>query len=415
MTVKRQLPIRYVWIPLCLGLTHLTLKGHILQPFFDQYRWAHALMLSVVGTLVSMMVAWKNIKTPLMFMYSCFFKPLGKHDSHQSRLESFYQDQATIYDKSRASLLRGRKTMLKLCAAQLKNQIANGTNQGKPIWVDLGGGTGWNIEQMHLSFPVDKFEHIYLVDLTPSLCQVAQKRFTERGWTNVTVLCQDASTFQATHPLEGTVHLVTMSYSLSMMDMYFPVVDRIQSLLSPEGIIGVCDFYVSGRNVPKPSSTNGGVAHSNRQCNWLTRYFWQMWFDLDHIQLAPGRRDYLEYKFGTIKSLNRRNHFIVPYLIQIPYYVWLGCGKSASMFLMDEDDTVSMTSSKSGASSPATTPMSPTSSTPSYSSSSLMAYQQKKNNGVWITTPTRLVTPNSDLTFMHSLGKILGWTWNSSI
>lgn len=47
-----------------------------------------------------------------------------------------------VYDDTRGSLLRGRKTMLKLCAAQLKDQIANGTNQGKPIWIDLGGGTG---------------------------------------------------------------------------------------------------------------------------------------------------------------------------------------------------------------------------------------------------------------------------------
>jgi betaine lipid synthase len=66
---------------------------------------------------------------------------------------------------------------------------------------------------MHLSFPVDQFEHVYLVDLTPSLCQVAQKRFAERGWTNVTVLCQDASSFQASYSLEGRVQLVTMSYS----------------------------------------------------------------------------------------------------------------------------------------------------------------------------------------------------------
>lgn len=32
--------------------------------------------------------------------------------------------------------------MLKLCAAQLKEQIANGVTSSKPIWIDLGGGTG---------------------------------------------------------------------------------------------------------------------------------------------------------------------------------------------------------------------------------------------------------------------------------
>jgi hypothetical protein len=47
-----------------------------------------------------------------------------------------------VYDNSRGALLRGRKTMLKLCAAQLKEQIATGLMNRKPIWVDLGGGTG---------------------------------------------------------------------------------------------------------------------------------------------------------------------------------------------------------------------------------------------------------------------------------
>ena len=48
----------------------------------------------------------------------------------------------SVYDDSRGKLLRGRKTMLRLCAAQLKDQIANGTTSQRPIWIDLGGGTG---------------------------------------------------------------------------------------------------------------------------------------------------------------------------------------------------------------------------------------------------------------------------------
>ncbi|KAI9302372.1 hypothetical protein BJ944DRAFT_167417 [Cunninghamella echinulata] len=356
--MSKKSSIRLVWIPVCLGLTHLTLQVNLLQPFFVQYRWAHALMLSLVGTTVSMLLTWQSIKTPLMFMYSCFFKPLGKHSNQQN-----------LYDRSRGPLLKGRKTMLKLCAAQLKDQIANGANR-KPIWVDLGGGTGWNIEQMHQSFPIDQFEHVYLVDLTPSLCEVAKKRFEQRGWKNVTVLCQDASGFQTDTPIDGCVQLVTMSYSLSMMDMYFPVVDRIQSLLSPEGIVGVCDFYVSGRTIP----SNGIVAQHKRKCNWLTRYFWQMWFEFDHIHLAPGRRDYLEYKFGTIKSLNRSNHFVIPYVIQIPYYVWLGCNENASVSSSD----LSPILKSSGSHSPVNFARRESSLSSSSSSSLTTLYQNKK-------------------------------------
>ncbi|ORX59384.1 S-adenosyl-L-methionine-dependent methyltransferase [Hesseltinella vesiculosa] len=346
--MKKQTSSRLFWIPVCLGLTHWTLQAKLLQPFLIQYRWAHALLFSLIGTLLSMCVAWDQVKTPLMFMYSCFFKPLGKHDNHQSRLESFYQDQASIYDRTRDSLLRGRRTMLKLSAAHLKSQLANGTyGNRKPIWIDLGGGTGWNIEQMNKSLPIDQFEHVYLVDLTPSLCKIAEERFKRNGWTNVTVLCQDASTFQADVPLDGRVQLVTMSYSLSMMDGYFAVVDRVQSLLCADGVVGVCDFYVSGRTSP---ASERGLAHLRRQCHWLTRYFWQMWFEFDHIHLAPGRRDYLEYKFGTVKSLNRRNHFIVPYLVQIPYYIWLGSAVKntlASSTAVIDDDIDSLASNQS--------------------------------------------------------------------
>ena len=66
---------------------------------------------------------------------------------------------------------------------------------------------------MHASFPIENFEKVILVDLTPSLCQVARERFKQRGWDNVIVLCQDAASFEAPFPVDGNTQLVTMSYS----------------------------------------------------------------------------------------------------------------------------------------------------------------------------------------------------------
>lgn len=77
--------------------------------------------------------------------------------------------------------------------------------------------------------PVETFfSHVYLVDLSPSLCDVARKRFQRLGWKNVTVLCQDARSFHLPSAQEGPsleknsqsqdgADLVTMSYSLSMI------------------------------------------------------------------------------------------------------------------------------------------------------------------------------------------------------
>ena len=76
--------------------------------------------------------------------------------------------------------------------------------------------------------PVDKFfDHVYLVDLSPSLCDVARQRFERLGWKNVTVLCQDARSFRlpekqldpksAGGATTDRADLITMSYSLSMI------------------------------------------------------------------------------------------------------------------------------------------------------------------------------------------------------
>lgn len=88
--------------------------------------------------------------------------------------------------------------------------------------------------------PVETFfSHVYLVDLSTSLCEVARQRFKRLGWNNVTVVCQDARSFRLPDPdqsLEyaeittrnpcwlpdgrariGGADLITMSYSLSMI------------------------------------------------------------------------------------------------------------------------------------------------------------------------------------------------------
>ena len=83
------------------------------------------------------------------------------------------------------------------------------------------------------------FSSVYLVDFSPSLCEVARKRFKRLGWKNVKVVCQDARTFRLEdHESDtpsvavprsptsyysrdsGTVggaDLITLSYSLSMI------------------------------------------------------------------------------------------------------------------------------------------------------------------------------------------------------
>ncbi|KJR81793.1 3-amino-3-carboxypropyl transferase [Sporothrix schenckii 1099-18] len=309
------------------------------------------------------------VRSVLLFCYSCFIKPhrSSAKGSQQDALESFYETQAGVYDVTRKTLLKGREDMLALVAAQLAHRWAvedaaakkiGGSNNSadarpKRIWVDVGGGTGWNIEAMaaHVDVP-NFFSSVYLVDFSPSLCAVARKRFARLGWTNVHVICEDARKFRLEdyesglpsrrssvvaaaaspafpgqgyfsfdRPDHGGADLITMSYSLSMIPDYYSVVDSLSSLLAPNGILGAIDFYVQSKADFSFRNYTGGLV--NRHTSFLGRTFWRSWFELDRVSLDASRRDYLEYRFGTVLSVNSRNYS----LGSIPYYIWLGCHK----------------------------------------------------------------------------------------
>lgn len=175
----------------------------------------------------------------------------------------------------------------------------------------IGGGTGYNIESMQAFLDVPTFfSAVYLVDLSPSLCTVAIKRFKRLQW-DVKVICQDARTFRIEDHLNepsGIKHtgkpvigypsndteqrakadLITMSYSLSMIPDYYNVVDSLTGLLAPNGIIGVVDFYVQSTVETAGRSYIGGSF--NRHVNWLSRVVWRSWFDCDRVGLEAARR-----------------------------------------------------------------------------------------------------------------------------
>ena len=85
-----------------------------------------------------------------------------------------------------------------------------------------------------------------------------------------------------------------------MIPDYYSVVDMITSLLSPKGLIGIVDFYV--QSVVDISSRNYCGGAFNRHVNWFGRMFWRTWFEADRVNLDGGRRDYVEYRFGTVLS-----------------------------------------------------------------------------------------------------------------
>ncbi|KAH7928898.1 hypothetical protein BV22DRAFT_1003840 [Leucogyrophana mollusca] len=290
-----------------------------------------AYILIVVASVLAVTTVTQAIKPQLKFIWHCFIRPIGDADQ-RTRLEEFYQGQADVYDATRNGLLRGRNTMLSLSASHLRT-MRKASPKKRLVWVDIGGGTGHNIELMDKHFPVSSFDAIYLIDLCEPLLRVARERFAKKGWTNITVLCQDATEFSlpewAQNDPKGSVGFITLSYSLSMIPNFYALLDRIDYVLSPEdGLLGVADFYTSGK---QPSLHEKAIGGTSKECGWLSRWFWQIWFDFDHVSLSPHRRDYLEYKFGTVKSYNGRNRFFIPFIVRIPYYIWLGRSRSCDV------------------------------------------------------------------------------------
>eukprot|EP00879_Flechtneria_rotunda_P011867 GHRR01012396.1.p1 GENE.GHRR01012396.1~~GHRR01012396.1.p1 ORF type:complete len:672 (+),score=176.99 GHRR01012396.1:1113-3128(+) len=243
-----------------------------------------------------------DVKDDILVLRHLWFGRKSGAD-HAARLESFYGPQAAAYDKFRAKFLWGRRPMLAAAAARLRNR-------NDLIWVDMGGGTGENVDMMADYMSLHHFKAIYVVDLCHSLCEQAKLKVKAKGWKNVHVVEGDACEFRVP---EGEASLITFSYSLSMIPPFHDAVDSAVSQLSADGLLGMADFYVSAKyDTPM------------RQMCWARRFFWRSIFDIDNIDIGPERRAYLETKLERVWEVNNEGSIPwVPYL-RAPYFVWLG-------------------------------------------------------------------------------------------
>lgn len=215
-----------------------------------------------------------------------------------ARVESFYAGQADNFDNFRQRLLHGRRELF----------AAIDVPPGG-VWVDFGGGTGWNLEQ--LGPRLDSLGKAYIVDFSPSMLKVAKKRIEDRRWKNVEPVEADAILFR---PPEGRADVVTFSYSLTMIPDWFAAVENAWSILKPGGVIGVVDFYISQKHPAQGSARHG-------LCG---RTFWPMFFSLNDVFPSPDHLPYLRRRFSQIHCVESRGR--VPYLpmLRAPYYAFIG-------------------------------------------------------------------------------------------
>ena len=130
-------------------------------------------------------------------LFTNFVHPISG-SSHQEKLESFYRGQASSYDVFRHRFLHGRKLMLE-----------NMPTPPGGVWVDLGGGTAANLEDLKSSMFL--FKEVVVLDLCRPLIDVARKRVEENDWKNVSLVVGDACDTSEIH-LTGQCDVVTFSY-----------------------------------------------------------------------------------------------------------------------------------------------------------------------------------------------------------
>ena len=152
----------------------------------------------------------------LNVLYNNFLHRISGAD-HKARLESFYAGQAGSYDVYRHRFLHGRVPMIE----------AMPTPKGG-VWVDLGGGTGANMELLgpHLR----TFSKVVLLDLTPSLLEVARARIAANKWGDFVSTVEGDACVKGLPgmPRAGTADLVTMSYSLTMIPDWKAALENVR-------------------------------------------------------------------------------------------------------------------------------------------------------------------------------------------
>ena len=258
--------------------------GHNGSRALSVVMFVYALFCFVLPFYVMSASRLANFVSDLKILYCMALRPV-RGDSDAERLESFYVKQVDAYDRFRKRLLTGRDELMRAMNPQ----------EGEE-WVDMGCGTGANVE--FLGDGLAKLKRLSLVDLTPSMLRIANKRIAENGWKNVVTRQDDATKWK---PEDGPVDTILFSYSLA---------------LKPGGTIGVVDFYIARKYPGK----------KRMRQSFSTRWFWPIWFSLDNLFLSNDILPYLSYRFEEVSLIERADR--LPYCPvfwkKMPRFVFVG-------------------------------------------------------------------------------------------
>ena len=210
-----------------------------------------------------------------------FWKPLVastlKVTGHAKDMEAFYKYQKEGYDSFREGLLHARPALME--AFPLKKD-------GKMVWIDIGGGTARNLEFLPVEVIRKYFKEIVICDISASLLEMAQKRINAMGIQDIARVVEHdvtASTMFDVLPAAGSVDMITMSYSFSMIPDQKAAIANATKLLKKGGHIGIADFFQKG-------NYDDCLSPLFRRIRAIESVLHKAWFAMDHVHLLGDKQ-----------------------------------------------------------------------------------------------------------------------------
>jgi S-adenosylmethionine-diacylgycerolhomoserine-N-methlytransferase len=220
---------------------------------------------------------------------------MPRASSQADSLAAFYAPQVEHYDRFREHLLHGREQLIGKLPLVEDAHV-----------VDLGGGTGRNIE--FFAGRVSRIARYDVVDLCEPMLDRAQQR--RAIYPQLHTIHGDATRWQPDAPVD----LVILSYALTMIPNWRAAIVNALGMLKSGGVLGVVDFYVAAE---RP------LAGCSRHA-WFTRKFWPAWFGHDGVHLDSAQLPTLCSVLPVCELTEARAP--LPYLpvLQVPYYAFIG-------------------------------------------------------------------------------------------
>jgi S-adenosylmethionine:diacylglycerol 3-amino-3-carboxypropyl transferase/ubiquinone/menaquinone biosynthesis C-methylase UbiE len=205
-------------------------------------------------------------------------------------IKNFYKFQANYYDVTRSALLKKRPQMI-----QSVPVVSGGS------YLDLACGTGNNIEY----FPIEhlnEFGEITLLDMSPDLCDIAQKRIDRMNLKNARVLCMNAFDLDENKKYD----VITISYSLTMIPDWKGMLEKCIRLLKDNGHICICDF------------TDENKTYQDK--------FWKWFFSNDGVYFNEDHHRYLHNheQLSTIYFNVEKRELPLVHAFQVSHYIFVG-------------------------------------------------------------------------------------------